>query len=306
MQAAFPVEHDARGRDLINRTNPLPYVAPYFGYKVHFDQNEKFSLYGCTCTHVIMIDGCSRLITGYAAMPIKNAITIYEHIFRPAIQQFGIWDQVRMDNGNEFCLVKFVQRRLAHLRYDQRREPFRTTPSTSNYVVERIWPEINSRINYPVKRAITIIIDEDDFDMNDLVFKFCLSRVTLYVTQDPVRHFINAWNHHRVPGPRGCVPIECWQNTSRTILPPVHSVPNPLEAVEMFEISGGTLTRISEFGIDPLCHNEALYQQRETEFLTHVSSPQDVFSDVVQGRRNSLRHCIITYFDITLQLSQHL
>lgn len=123
-----PREYQARARDLLIRTNPVPYYAPYFGYKAHFDQNEKIAMYGCT--HVIMVDGCSRLIVGYADMPIKNAIVIYDKIFRPAMVEYGIWDQVWMDHGQEFCLVSYAQNSISHIRNNQEREPFRRTPST--------------------------------------------------------------------------------------------------------------------------------------------------------------------------------
>ena len=111
------------------RTNPVPYIAPYFGYKAHFDQNEKIAMYGCT--HVIMVDGCSRFIIGYAAMPIKNPIVIYESIFRPAMLKYGVWDQVRMDHGQEFCIVSFVQNVISHLRNNQNRVSFKKTPPTT-------------------------------------------------------------------------------------------------------------------------------------------------------------------------------
>ena len=64
-----PVAHQARAQDTLERQNPVPYFAPYFGYKGHFDQNKKIGQdYGCT--QVSMIDGCSRLVTGYASMPV--------------------------------------------------------------------------------------------------------------------------------------------------------------------------------------------------------------------------------------------
>ena len=53
------------------RQNQVPYFAPYFGCKGHFDQNEKIGQdYGCT--NLLMIHGCSVLATGYASMPVKN------------------------------------------------------------------------------------------------------------------------------------------------------------------------------------------------------------------------------------------
>ena len=36
-----PLAYEARARDTLDRTYPIPYFAPYFGYKGHMDQNEK-------------------------------------------------------------------------------------------------------------------------------------------------------------------------------------------------------------------------------------------------------------------------
>ena len=160
LRTVAPDAYEARTRDLLERTNPVPYVSPCFGYKCHFDQNEKIGQhYGCT--HVAMIDGCSRLVAGFASMPIKNPILIYQFVFRPAILKYGIWDQVRMDHGREFCLVIFVQQVIAYLRADVRRAPFKQTTSTDNNVAERFWPEVNSRINYPIKRAMNAILHSE-------------------------------------------------------------------------------------------------------------------------------------------------
>ena len=98
-----PVEFELRTRDLQERTNPVPYYAPYFGYKVHMDQNEKIGqTFGCT--HVALIDGCSRMIVGYSSMPVKNPIIIYEFVFRPALIKYGLRNQLRVDHGREFVL----------------------------------------------------------------------------------------------------------------------------------------------------------------------------------------------------------
>ena len=57
-----------------DRTIPTPYIARYFGHKIHLDQNEKLVMYGAT--HVIAIDGYSTKIVSYITSPVKNNLVI--------------------------------------------------------------------------------------------------------------------------------------------------------------------------------------------------------------------------------------
>ena len=41
LKKVAPRAHRERAHDLLDRTNPVPYHAPYFGYKLHTDQNER-------------------------------------------------------------------------------------------------------------------------------------------------------------------------------------------------------------------------------------------------------------------------
>lgn len=149
MQTVCPEYHTARASGTATLLNPIPYEAHYFGHKLHMDQNEKLVMFGVT--HVAAIDGFSRKIVGFITLPIKNPKAIYDHLFRyvlqhadvncfrcypsaylysPIITTYGLWDQVRVDHGREFCLVLHVQELLAHLRTNCDREPFRQTQST--------------------------------------------------------------------------------------------------------------------------------------------------------------------------------
>ena len=111
LRVVAPMEHEARAHNLPVRTNPVPYFVPYFGFKAHLDENEKNDQdYGCT--HVLLIDGCSRLITGFTSIPIKNPVLFYEYVFRPAVLKYGVWEQVRMDHGRKFALAIFIQQVL--------------------------------------------------------------------------------------------------------------------------------------------------------------------------------------------------
>ena len=144
LQLVARVVHQAGAQDTLER----PYFAPYFGYKGHSDQNENIGQdYGST--HVLMIDGLSRLATGYASMAVKNRILIYEFVFKPALCRYNIWGQIRMDHEREFNLVISAQQLLSVYINDESRESCKQTRSTKSYKGGRLWPEVNMKVNYP-------------------------------------------------------------------------------------------------------------------------------------------------------------
>lgn len=83
-----PVNHARRRDDTVRRRNPVPYYAPYYGNKLHCDQNEKLAMYGCTL--FAFSDGCSSKVVKLFSMPKKNAVVIYSH-FRLAINCTSYW-----------------------------------------------------------------------------------------------------------------------------------------------------------------------------------------------------------------------
>ena len=195
LRRMFPLAHYQRMQTLGRLINPVPYRADYFGEKIHFDQNEKLAMYGAV--HVVAVDGYSRKIVGFCTMPRKNPITIFGTIFRPLLLHDGIWDQLRSDHGTEFVLIATVQNYLAHYRVNQQRLPVLQTTSRQNHRAERIWPEINSRVNYPIKSVLVRMEAEELIDMRN---KFSVSWVTIRVIASPVAAFVSAWNSHTVPG----------------------------------------------------------------------------------------------------------
>ncbi len=72
-----PVDHNRRREDIVRRQNPVPYNAPYYGNKLHCDQNEKLCMYGCTL--YAFSDGCSSKIVRMCCMPRKNATIVYSY-----------------------------------------------------------------------------------------------------------------------------------------------------------------------------------------------------------------------------------
>ncbi|XP_028516135.1 uncharacterized protein LOC114575460, partial [Exaiptasia diaphana] len=122
-----PAHFESRKNRAEQMKNPIPYCAEYFGHKMHVDQNEKLSMYGVT--HVCAIDGYSGKIISHTLMPIKNNLAIYEDVFRNPVLSYGLWDQLRVDQGREFCLMLFVQDMLSKYRRNTDRLPYMQTTS---------------------------------------------------------------------------------------------------------------------------------------------------------------------------------
>ena len=94
---------------------------------------------------------------------MKNNITIYGAIYLPTIQEVGLWDQLWVDHGREFYLV------LERLRADHGKlsvAPYRQTASHANHVIEQIWVELNRRVSYPIKQAITAMVARNVIDLD--------------------------------------------------------------------------------------------------------------------------------------------
>ena len=97
--------------------------------------------------------------------------------------KYGVWDQVRVDHGNEFMLMLYLQHKIQDLRFNKNRLPFVQTTSRmvnifikikhpsnikkkiflKNRVVERTWHEINQRVNYQIKELLVY------YSINDMI-----------------------------------------------------------------------------------------------------------------------------------------
>ena len=111
-----------------------------------------------------------------------------------------MWNQLCIDRGTKFSLISTIQLHLSNLCKSQARDPVLQSLSRQNHRVERIWPEINSRVNYPIKRILTSLEGNQEINMEDSLTKFAVLWVTINVISVPVTKFIQYWNCHRIPG----------------------------------------------------------------------------------------------------------
>ena len=55
LQQVAPESYEKRRQNTVDKTNPIPYYARYFGHKIHLDQNEKLIQFGCTSLYAYLI-----------------------------------------------------------------------------------------------------------------------------------------------------------------------------------------------------------------------------------------------------------
>ena len=101
-------------------------------------------------TYVMARDGYSGMIVAFSTMPVKNNLIIYDEIYSHFTMTYRLWDQVRVDGGQEFNLACHIQEYLRDQRRNPPIDPFKRTKSTDNNIIEHTWVEVNSRVNYPI------------------------------------------------------------------------------------------------------------------------------------------------------------
>lgn len=69
-----------------------------------------------------------------------------------------------------------------------------------NLPVERIWVEMNGRVNYPIKHALVHFDNSQIFDMEHEVHRYCVSQVACKVAGFGLQQVINSWNEHPIAG----------------------------------------------------------------------------------------------------------
>ena len=292
-----PVSQSRREETAGRSLNPKCYSADYFGHKVHLDQNEKLAMFGVT--HVMARDGYSGMIVAISTMPVKNNLIIYDEIFRNFTMKFGLWDQVRVEGGKEFVLVCHVQDLLRDRRRNTSIDPFKSTKSTDNNIIERMWVEVNSRVNYPIKSFLNRFVQEGKIDMTSARTKFAVSWVTCRVAKVGLQSFKDAWNHHSVP--KKGRPIDLMLSNNKAV--PIDSLMSKEEAGEHYKnITNGRLTLWSEFGIDILEEFPELQNQREIEILKKCNFER-IFSEIQQDKTENFLFCINLFVRVTNALN---
>ena len=98
----------------------------------------------------------------------------------------------------------------------------------------------------------------------------CIAWATTYYANDALENLNHSWNHHRILGPQGCVPVENKQLRAAELIPAVS------EAVKMCEEREGSLTYDVTFGTDPLIMRLDLIESLERLFFSIQPTGQNI------------------------------
>ena len=67
-------------------------------------------------------------------------------------------------------------------------------------MVERIWVEVNARVNYPIKDVLVNMLESGDFSLDVDLDKFCVSCFAINTAAAGIDLFVASWNEHPIPG----------------------------------------------------------------------------------------------------------
>ena len=66
-------------------------------------------------------------------------------------------------------------------------------------IKQRVWVELNRRVSYPIKRAVSSMVTRNMVDLDSEVVKFCVSLVLIPLCKIGRKRFISVWNCHDLP-----------------------------------------------------------------------------------------------------------
>ena len=69
-----------------------------------------------------------------------------------------------------------------------------------NHPAERKWVEFNARVNYPIKKVLNAMVNDDQLNMEDDIVKFSVSYFTTKVAAVGIKQVFDSWNKHTIPG----------------------------------------------------------------------------------------------------------
>ncbi len=112
----------------------------------------------------------------------------------------------KLEGTMEENLTLFMQEMNSENRWNQGSVSYKQKKSTkvNKYTCIllqwRMWVEVNNHLNYPLKKALISMCDNDIIDMDDAITRHCTSQLCISLCTIGIERIIAAWTAHRIPG----------------------------------------------------------------------------------------------------------
>jgi hypothetical protein len=157
-----------------------------------------------------------------------------------------------------------------------------------------------------LKACLVHLEENQAFDWDCSHVKFCVSWFSIRVASVGVSLAVQAWNEHPIPGPRGGIPNTKMRSNYQTAKIDSFAVPEPDNAVQMFEANGGQLTYFSPFGHDPLEQYPELVDERQSTFHSYYPDFAQFFYTIVNNDYSLFREGLLYFIEISKLLETRL
>lgn len=78
-----------------------------------------------------------------------------------------------------------------------------------NLIIERIWFEVNLRVNYLIKCVFVDLEEKCIFDMINENVQFCVFWFMCEVVKVGMKRFVDVWNSYRIKGKKIVLVVYC-------------------------------------------------------------------------------------------------
>ncbi|XP_034005379.1 uncharacterized protein LOC117497578 isoform X1 [Trematomus bernacchii] len=183
--------------------------------------------------------------------------------------------------------------KLADYRNNTGRQPYMQTKSTQNHIIERMWPEVNNRVNYPLKGALNHLVDQEELNLEDNITRYCVSTLTCQVANIGLARMVQSWNRIQGKG----IPDQLAHGGCPKRLP-ADLLPEATDAADCYyQEVGSSLTRVSLFGRNPFATVEH-QTAAEQEFATNYADIAELFERAIHNQPAPFQNGIKDLIDI--------
>ena len=201
----FPAQRMRRLLWVALRLMRRNYNAPYFMYSWHSDMNCK--LVDLSIFWTGAVDGCTRALLWLEVLTDRLPLSVWPHFERAALA-LGVPDQLITDFGIENRLMAYACN-VTHELLEERpsRPPHVAVMSVLNVRIERIWGDVNVRINRIVRLFSFFLEGHLHFNPSHPVHLGALHRVLLPALRVAARMYMDTRNNRRIKGRNAGIPL---------------------------------------------------------------------------------------------------